>query len=231
MLERMKARGVEQPRIAVTELQLFARFSGQPRSGKPLRPRTLPTPATISEALYTLTMINAFVRLEGAVDMLTHSATVNHGAGLRKTRERVWANPVHYAHQMAAAMAGGTPVKVQVTCNTYDTTQSFGHIPAHQGIPLLDAVAVINEVDGQLIVVVVNRSARDEPIDLTVVSDNLALGSDAHLVWLAGETMYDQNTQEEPERIMPRASTVPVHDGEVRLSIRPFSLVRLTFDL
>jgi alpha-N-arabinofuranosidase len=231
LIERMTTQGVDDPHIAITELQLFARFSGQPRPGKPLRPEWLPTPATISEALYLLTLINSFIRMEGTVEMLTHSATVNHGGGLRKARQRVWANPVHYAHQMAVDMSGGTPLKVQVACDAHTTTHSFGHIPAHRCIPVLDAMAVIGEDEQQLIVVLVNRSARDEPIDLTIVLDNLAVGTEAHLVALVGETMYDQNTLAEPERIVPRTATVPIRNGELLLSIRPFSLVCLTFDL
>lgn len=231
MVERTEARGIEDPHIAVTELQLFAHFSGQPRPRKALRPERLPTPATISEALYVLTMINAFIRTHGTVELLTHSATVNHGGGLRKTRERVWANPVHYAHQLAAAMSGGTPVQVKVACDTYATTRSFGHIPAHSNVPVLDAVAAISADGSQLIVMLMNRSATGSAIDLAVVPGHLAVGPQVDVVLLAGDTMYDRNTPAEPERIVPRASTVSMQEGQVRLPVSPFSLVRLTFDL
>jgi alpha-N-arabinofuranosidase len=231
MVERMKARGIADPHIAVTELQLFAHFSGQPRPGKALRPETLPTPATISEAIYLLTLIHAFIRMEGLVELLTHSATVNHGGGLRKTRERVWANPVHYAHQIAIALSGGTPVKVKVACDTYATTHSFGHIPAHQATSALDAMAVIHAERSQLVVMLVNRSTTDEPLQVTVNLEGLAVGPEAHLVRLIGASMYDQNTLEEPQRIAPRSSTVPVQDHKVHLAIPAFSLARLTFSL
>ncbi|HUT20146.1 MAG TPA: alpha-L-arabinofuranosidase C-terminal domain-containing protein, partial [Anaerolineae bacterium] len=241
MIERMKARGIDTPRIAVTELQLFAHFSGQllpseQGAGQTLRPEQLPTPATISEALYLFTLLHAFVRMEGTVELLTHSATVNHGGGLRKARERVWANPVHYAHGMAGAMAGGTPVRVKVACDTYATARSFGHIPALREVPVLDAGAVVSADGRQLIVTLVNRSA-GEPIEVRVVVGGQIAGAEAQLVSLVGETMYDQNTLQEPERIVPRASTVWVERGadeghpEVRLSVGPFSLLRLTFEL
>jgi alpha-N-arabinofuranosidase len=231
MIERMKARGVEDPHIAITELQLFARWSGQPRPGNRLRPEGMPTPATISEALYLMTLIHAFIRMQGTVEMLTHSATVNHGGGLRKTRERVWANPVHYAHQMAAALSGGTPLKVRVACGTFSTTHSFGTIPAHKAIPVLDTMAVLSEDHSRLIVSLVNRSAEDEPVNVVIVPDNLQVDPNVHMVTLAGEAMYDQNTESEPARIVPCAATVEVQNGEVRLSIAPYSLLRLTFDL
>jgi alpha-N-arabinofuranosidase len=231
MLERMRSRGIQDPRIAVTELQLFAHFSGQPRPGKALRPEWLPTPATVSEALYLLTYIHAFIRMEGAVEMLTHSATVNHGGGLRKTRERVWANPVHYAHQMARPLAGGTPLKVKVACDVYSTRHSFGHIPAHQDVPIIDAVSVLSQDGQKLIVMLMNRSAKGGAVDLSVVPGALAVGPEVELIRLGGKTMYDQNTLEDPQRIVPRTERVPVSEGRVHLSITPFTLARLTFDL
>ena len=50
--------------------------------------------------------------------MVTHSATVNHGGGLRKTRERVFANPCHYAQSMFAAFAEAIPLETELTCPT-----------------------------------------------------------------------------------------------------------------
>jgi alpha-N-arabinofuranosidase len=239
MIERMRARGVKVPRIAVTELQLFAHYREEPggqEGEQGLRPEQLPTPATISEALYLFTLLHAFIRMEGAVELLTHSATVNHGGGLRKVRERVWATPVHYAHAMAASMAGGTPLKVKVACDTYATARAYGHIPALHEVPVLDAMAALNEDEEKLIVTLVNRSA-EGPVEVRVAIDDLAVGTGAELVRLAGDAMYDQNTLEEPERIVPQASTVRVERGadgnhpEVSLSVAPFSVVRLAFDL
>jgi alpha-N-arabinofuranosidase len=173
--------------------------------------------------------------LEGTVELLTHSATVNHGGGLHKARERVWASPVHYAHAMAASMAGGTPLKVKAACDTYATTHVFGQIPPLQDVPVLDAMAALSADGERLTVTLVNRSAT-EPVEVRVAIEDLAVGAEAELVRLSGGTMYDQNTLEEPERIVPQASTVQVERGteghpEVRLPVAPFSLLRLTFDL
>jgi alpha-N-arabinofuranosidase len=230
MLERMRARGLPDPHIALTELQLFAHFDGRPRPGQPLRPEWLPTPATISEALYLYTYLHAFVRMEGAVEMLTHSATVNHGGGLRKARERVWANPVHYAHQMARLLVGGTPLKVKVACETYSTRHSFGHIPAHRDVPVLDVLAVLDKEGDHLVVTLVNRAACSDAIDLTIVPSDLTVGPEAELVSLSGETMFEQNTLDEPTRVAPKTRRVPVTAGQVQLSLAPFTLARLTFN-
>ena len=75
-------------------------------------------PSTQAEALYDVLIYHAAVRLAPFVEMVTHSATVNHGGGLRKTRERVFANPCHYAQSMFAAFADAIPVKTDLTCST-----------------------------------------------------------------------------------------------------------------
>jgi len=171
------------------------------------------------------------VRMQGAVEMLTHSATVNHGGGLRKAREWVWANPVHYAHQLARPLAGSTPVKVRVACEAYSTRHSFGHIPAHENVPVLDALAVLDEEGRRLIVTLVNRSADSDPLDVAVMVGQAFDGSEAELAFLGGETMYDQNTQDEPARITPWTQHVLVNAGQVQCSLSPFTLVRLTLDV
>jgi len=227
--EAMLRVGIVEPRIAITELQLFAHFFGQPRPRAALSLATMPTPATISEALYDATVIHECIRMGELVELLTHSATVNHGGGLRKTKERVWANPCHYGHAMGMALAGGTPVKVRLACGTFSTKNSFGQIPAHQGVPVLDAMAVIGEDGVSLVVMLVHRSATAGPIALDIDLGNLRVQPDAKVVELVGQAMYDQNTLGEPERIVPRNSTIRVEGGKGSLILKPYSLTRVTF--
>ena len=125
---RMVEAGIRDPRLAITELQLFAFVSGQGGDGYPPAPR-VPAAHTISEALYATLFIHECIRLGNLVEMITHTATVNHGGGLRKARERVWANPVHYAHMMGADLIGGTPIGVNLSCGIFSTRHMFGHLP------------------------------------------------------------------------------------------------------
>ncbi len=228
---RMRRAGVEEPRVAITELQLFAQFQGAVGPGARLSPATLPTPATISEALYDATIAHACIRLEGLVELLTHSATVNHGGGLRKVRERVWANPCHWGQAMSLALAGGRPLPVRLECATYSTGQRFGRIPPLQDQPILDALAVLSHSEQEVILMLVHRSAGDGPVTLQVDLGDLPLQPEAAVLTLQGEAMHDQNTPDEPERIVPRASTVTVRDGRAMLTLAPYSLTRLTFSL
>jgi len=108
--------GVTQPRLAVTELQMFAHLGRLTDSNAVprLTPETLVSPGTHAEGLYDVLIYHAAVRLAPFVEMVTHSAIINHGGGLRKERERVYANPCYYAQKAFAAFAGATPVAVQL---------------------------------------------------------------------------------------------------------------------
>jgi alpha-N-arabinofuranosidase len=111
----MEAAGVDDPKLDVTELQPFTEFQTDAEgSGRESRhvtgdtdeddagftPEAMPTPTTISEALYDAVIRHEFVRMNGFIEMLTHSTVVNHGGGLQKRGERVWADPCHYGRSM-----------------------------------------------------------------------------------------------------------------------------------
>ena len=54
-----------------------------------------------------------------------------------------------------------------------------------------------------------------------------AASGEAAVLTLAGESPWDANSFENPEKIVPRASTVSVQNGTVRLSLAPFSLTHV----
>ncbi len=223
--------GIQQPRLAITELQMFSHFRGEVSSGAKMTPETMPSQATISEALYTTTIIHECIRLGEFSEMVTHSATVNHGAGLNKRQERVWADPCHYAHAMGIALAGGNPVKVRLACGTFSTKTEFrkSRLPAVNNIPVLDVVGVL-EVGGQsLIVMLVHRCATCGPIALSIELGDFSAAPLADVLTLAGESMHDRNSLTEPARVVPRASILQVKGSKAELTLPAFSLTRLTF--
>jgi len=226
MRQRMLDAGIERPRLAITELQLFAHFRSTGAEG-PSGRDDLPSPDTISEALYATLIIHECIRLGELVEMVTHSATVNHGGGLRKRRERVWANPVHSAHVMGMALAGGTPLGVRLSCPTISTTHTFGHLPVVDAAPALDAMAVA-DADGATVLMLVHRSAASGPVRLTVDLGGLDAVGEAAVLTLAGEAINDRNTFEQPERIVPAASTAPLDVRGLELTLPPYSLTRVT---
>ncbi len=230
--ERMEAAGITAPRLAITELQFFARFVGEVRPDGKLAPWTMPSQDTISEALYLTTIVHMAVRLGDFVELITHSATVNHGGGLRKERERVYANPVHYAHAMLRDLAGGTPVGIHIISATYETGRAFGHIPPLQRVPYLDPLAVLTP-DGDLILTVVHRCATSGPLEVAVKLEGATFAQkEAEVVSMVGESWFDRNTRDNPTKVVPRSSTVPVAEQKVlTLILPPFSLTKVRIPL
>lgn len=207
--------GIADPRLAITELQLFAHFRGELRPGG-LSPATMPRQDSMAEALYYLTILHAAIRLGSFVKLVTHSATVNHGGGLRKQQERVWANPVHYAHSLSIALGGGAPLAVAVTSATYGTGRNFASIPKLTDVPVIDAVAV-RQADG-VVLSVINRCAEPVAVQLDGVGEATA-------TVLSAEAYYVGNTLDGPTRVVPREVTV--RDGVLSLPGYGYALVVL----
>jgi alpha-L-arabinofuranosidase len=226
--DRMYAAGIHKPHLAITELQLFSHFRGEPVAKGKLSPAQMPRPDTIAEALYLTAIIHTCIRLGDFVEMLTHSATVNHGGGLRKERERLYANPVHYAHSLGSALAGGTPVAVRLSCETFSTRRCFGHIPPLNQVPVVDAMAVLSTTY-DLVLMLIHRSAECGSIELDIALEGYRAQNQADIATLAGETWYDGNTLSEPAKITPRYARINVSDGNrLSLTLAPYSLTRLT---
>jgi alpha-N-arabinofuranosidase len=244
--EQMEAAGIDDPKLDVTELQLFAHFQENEDAGEAeelgraeagenegksddgrLSPETMPTPETISEAVYNATIRHEFLRMGGFVELLTHSATVNHGGGLWKDGEHVWANPCHYGRSITADLAGGQPARVELECDTISTETTFREIDPFDGVPAVDAFASVHD-DGDLVVVLANRRSADEPISVTLEVDAFDAADTAAVETLSGETMYDQNTREDPERIVPESSETTVEGSMVELELPSYALTKLT---
>ncbi|MDJ1433645.1 alpha-L-arabinofuranosidase C-terminal domain-containing protein [Halostagnicola sp. A-GB9-2] len=236
VLEDMRAADVDDPRIALTELQLFTFPDREQWEGIEESPE-LPTNKSVSEAVYDATFVHESVR-SGAVDMLTHSGAGNHGGGLRKHHERVWADPCYYYHRMGSSLFDARPLAVELSCDTYDTETAFatdtedlfGELPTVSAVPVLDPLAVSSRSGDELVVELVHRDATAGEIDATIeLEDGFDPGPEATVTTLAGETMAAENTFEEPETVVPSQNSVSVDGRSTTVSVPPFSIVRVTF--
>jgi alpha-N-arabinofuranosidase len=225
----MRNAGIQQPRLAVTELQMFAHIGG-PGDGPPrLTRENLVTPATQAEALYDVLVYHAAIRLAPFVTMVTHSATVNHGGGLRKERERVYANPCHWAQSTFAGLAGATPVAVEVTSPKQRAPRVIGDLknvvpqPEYQAI---DAVAAL-DAGGNLLISIVHRGTSG-PIDLAVEIDGFKPAATAEVRSLSADVPWAANSLDAPEAVRPADSQIGVQAGKLRLTIKPYTVLRIT---
>jgi alpha-N-arabinofuranosidase len=227
----MRQGGVEAPRLAVTELQLFAHIGPPSDTNAPVHLTwdKLPGQVSITEAIYDVLIYHAAIRLTPFVEMVTHSATVNHGGGLRKERERVWANPCYYAQSAFAAFAEAIPVPIQIESPAEEAPMVLPDLKnAAKSVSFrtIDALAAVGR-DESLLLSIVNRSSSTEPVHVTVDLRDFQTPGEAELRTLAAEAPWEGNSLDQPARIRPVDSSIPVRDGKLELDMKPFSVVRV----
>jgi alpha-N-arabinofuranosidase len=230
-LERdLAGAGLARPRLAVTELQLFAHLDRAGRSATEARltPETLVSPGTLAEALYDVLIYHAAVRLAPFIPLVTHSATVNHGGGLRKERERVYANPCHYAQATFAAFAGATPVQVALGAPVERAPRvlpELRNVVAERTYPAVDALAALAP-DGSLLLSIVHRGVAG-PIRLAVELPDFRSASTAEVRTLAAERPWAANSLSHPEAVRPIDRLMAVGDGGFTLELPLYSVSRV----
>lgn len=228
--QTMASAGIAQPRLAVTELQLFAHLAGAPAEGeKPrLTPDKLVNPGTLAEALYDILIYHAAVRLTPLAVMVTHSATVNHGGGLRKEQERVYANPCHYAQSAFAAFAGAAPVATELATPMVSAPRvlpDLRNAASQAQYGALDALAAV-AADGGLLLSLVHRGTAG-PIQCDIELRDFPGAARAETWTLTSEAPWAANRLKDPERVKPTTGSAIVADGRLRLTLQPYTVLRL----
>jgi len=210
----MRAAGLT-PRLAITELQVFTH-----------RPH-LPNNRTLAEALWTASMLNAAIRSNGLVELVTHSALVNHGGCVLKECEFVWPEPVYFTHRLYGTQAGRVPMAVAYSgpCHWPPRVRS---LPRAGQVADLDAVALASLDGADVTLLVVNRSL-DRAVSTQIVLHDMEAGSTVKVRALGGESFMSGNTFEQPAAIGLQERSVRVQRTGLRYSFPPHSLTELVF--
>lgn len=227
----MTKAGIKQPRLAVTELQMFAHLRQQAEANRPVRLTNLKlvNPATLGEALYDVLIYHAAVRLAPFVEMVTHSAVVNHGGGLRKERERVYANPCYYAQSAFAAFAGATPVTIDLES---PVERSPGILPDLKNVAPLPSYGAIDALaalmpEGRLLLSIVHRGTAG-PVHLRIELDHFVPAGVAEVRTLTADAPWASNSYDAPEAVKPAESTARIEAGKLEIEVPPFTVMRVT---
>ncbi len=200
------------PRLAITEQQIFTH-----------RPE-LPTNATLTEALWTASLLNEALRAGDLIELWTHSALCNHGGGLRKEREIVYAQPAWWATHLYGSLAGGFhPVEVSVDSPRF--TADPVRLRVAQDAPYLDAVGMAVPGGDAVALFLVNR----HPDRAVRVRVSMAGGvyRRAEALTLTGASFMAQNSWEEPDAVRPVATEIEWKDGPTQVVVPACALMRL----
>ncbi len=215
MTKAMADGGVADPKIAITELMLFT------------QKRELPDCHSLAEVPFYAGILNMAIRLDGMVELITRSALVNHGAGLRKHRECVFANPVFYANKLYATQSGRWPVRISLTSPWYDS-ENLPSLSEVKDVPALDAVALLDDAGEELNLLVTNRSAKDS-LTAQIVLTGFSARPEVKVQSISGDTFMSHNTFENPEEITIKESLVKTEADGTAFTFPPSSLTCLTF--
>lgn len=199
------------PILAVTELQVFT------------NKRTLPNNASLTDALWTAGIIHACIR-SGIVEMITHSAMLNHGGGLRKERGVVYTNPVWWTTHLYGEQEGVTPLHVGVECGTFTNDGSW--LGKREGVPYLDVMALSAADDSELSLFVVNRHPHlgiETAVTFAGVDPQASVAVDT----LDGDGPMATNTMDAREDVIVRDATVQLAGGALAHTFPAHSLTRL----
>ena len=208
----MEAAGLP-PKLAITELQVFTRH------------RSLPANQTLAEALWTADVINASIRSGGRVELITHSALVNHGGGLRKRKGIVYPNPVWWTTHLYGMQDGIIPVALNVQSARFSVPEKWS-MPAAEA-PMLGAAALLGRSNDVLTIFVVNRDPV-QAVEADVSIEGFASNRKAEIVTLAGDTFMAANTLDCPDCVQPTAAKATAPGGKMRHTFPAASLTRIT---
>ncbi|MBT5875411.1 MAG: hypothetical protein HOH43_18465 [Candidatus Latescibacteria bacterium] len=211
LAEPMRQAGIE-AKLAITELSVFTLKSG------------LPNVDNLSEALYYSGIVNASIRSGGLVELITHSALINHSAGLVKQRGIVYPHPVWRALRLYSTHEGIQPVQVTVQCSSFSCTGEW--LTKVKQIDTIDAVALISQDAKTLVVFLTNRSLESD-VDFELAIDGFDAGADGSLSFLTGETFMASNSWQNPDFVRIKAHMVSLENGHLNHVLPRHSLTRL----
>jgi len=214
MGDRMARGGVKDPHLALTELQIFTKH------------KELPTNQTLTEALLYAGVLNMAIRLNGLLELITHSALLNHGAGLLKQWELVFANPLYLAEKIYSTQSGKWPVRVKVTSPQFSVHQ-LADMPAVENTPYLDAVALLDDSGKELNLLVTNRHPKDT-LATEIKLDGFKAEPEIATQTLAGNYMA-RNSFDRPDTVRIRLGKTRGESGGLSYKFPASSLTCLHF--
>lgn len=211
VVEPMKAAGVE-PHIAITELMDWA------------RPATVGNVTSISGALWYSGIMNVCIRSKGLINLVTRTALMNHGGGMRKEHGIIYTEPVYWSHLMYASQNGTIPL--EVTTNSPTFSSSGKYVIKKENMPLIDASALTTEKGDETSLFITNRDAKSaQEIELSVKGINL--NSEAEMVMIQCNDLSLRNNWDGPEKIAPVFSKIKVKGENLKYTMPPLSVARI----
>ncbi len=187
MADRMRRHGIESPRIAVTEYNLR---SGQFSSTRLDRTARL---------LWYAQMLHVWLRT-GDLLPICHITEYSPFDIYRRFFNNVSSR--HHVFKLYANGAGDRPLRIRVTCPTYDVPRDFGPYRRLSAVPILDAVALAGQDDdGSYITLAVVNKELKRRMPVSVRLHDFTPAPEAMLF-----AIYDPDPAGDPRAMKPLAA-------------------------
>ena len=188
-------------------------------------PRTSEDDYTVLDAVVVGSLLITLLRHTDRVTAASQAQLVNAIAPIRtEPGGPAWRQSTFHPFALTARHATGTVLDLRLDAPTLSTDR-YGEVP------LLDAVATHDADRGRLMILVVNR----HPTETVSFSADLGGWPGATLVEavvLSDEDLTAVNTQEQPDRVVPRAHPhASVADGDLLAQLPPASWSMVLLDV
>jgi len=149
-------------------------------------------------------------------------------AGIWKGRSQVYAAPAYYVFKMYANANATTPVFVEAHSGSYAVHNGVSRLPEIADVPYLDVVAAKNGSNDALTLFVLNRHLTQD-FETEIDIHGFTPAQTARVETLGAGSLYDENTDADPENVTPSQSSAKIASNHMRYVFPHESVVVLTF--
>ncbi len=139
---------------------------------------------------------------------------------LETPRSEIFASPAYYVFQMYSAAKGDTVLPVVTNSGTYSVKNGTAGFPSVSGVPYIDIAATRSTEKRTLTLFCINRSLTDDaPVAIDI--GTFASTGTAHVEQIYAVSRYVMNDEVEPQRVVPRDSSIAIIPGHPLATILP----------
>ena len=180
-------------------------------------PRLIEDEYDLTDAVVVGNLLISLLRHADRVRMACLAQLVNAIGAIRsEPGGPSWRQTIFHPFALTSRHGRGTVLRTPVAAPEYHTS-AFGTVPK------ANAVAVLSDSGDELTVFAVNRD-QHEPLPVTIDVRSLPALRVARHTYIGDDEPSAANTQDAPDRIVPRAGAdIPVHDGVLEMVLPALS--------
>jgi alpha-N-arabinofuranosidase len=172
-------------------------------------------------------MLHTLIRTADFTPISDMTGLIEFG-GVWKKRGRVYGVPAYWAFRMYSTADIQNPVATRTTSETYDIEEGNQRLPQIKDVPYIDTVAALNEKGDRLTLFCINRHLHRD-LEARIALAGFKPAREAQVQTLSGTSVYEANSEMEPEAVHPIASVLNVSSQQIRHTFPRASVTVIQF--